>query len=189
MSGMHAPTLHYDTVTNHIKAVRSLPGLAGAKVIFIPESNTAFESQHYCKSIIDHQIPNVYLMDEDKKHVGLRTDNNAKKQMAVLFHHALRARIVRFHPLMVTTDNTQTSGDMKKMLIDQLANYKRKIKVRKVSGEDDGELRYTEIYSGKFGGRKDDQAVGAQINYLGYVIYTQKYEEMYRTKRPLWSPM
>jgi len=186
---MHAPSLHGDLVTNHIKAVRNLPGLSGAKVIFVPESNTGFESQHYCKGIIDNEIPHVYLMDEDKKHVGMRTDNKAKKQMAILFNHALRARVVRFHPLLVTTDANETSSNMKKVLIDQVSNFKRKIKVRKVSGEDDGELRYTEIYSGKFGGRKDDQAMGALINYLGYVIYLQKYEEIYKSKKPLWAPM
>lgn len=181
--------MHGEIVLKHIEALRRLPGCSGADIIFVPESNYGNESQHYCLYLIEKRVPRVYLMDEDKKHIGLRTDNSAKKRMAILMSHALRAHVVRFHPLLVTTNEENNPTENRALLIQQLSDYKRKLVVRRTSGEDDGSLKYTEVFGGKHGGRKDDVAIGIQLNYIGHVIFMQKYEEIYRTKKPLWAPV
>lgn len=181
--------MHGQLVLKHITAVRKLPGLSGADIIFVPESNYGNESQHYSLYLIEQRVPRVYLMDEDKKHIGLRTDNAAKKRMAILFSHALRAHIVRFHPLMVVSNEEHTPSEMRETLIKQLGDFKRKIVIKRKGNEDDGTLNYTEVYGGKHGGRKDDGAIGVMLNYIGRVIYMQKYENVYREKKPLWAPV
>lgn len=186
-TGLFAPAVHGQLVVRHINALRKLPGLSGAKVIFVPESNSGFESQTYALGIIEHKVPHVYLMDEDTKHVGIRSTNSSKKRMAILLGHALRAHMVRFHPLLVVTTEQNTADDMRKLLIQQLGDFKRKVKIRRTSADNDGVPEYTEIYSGKHGGHRDDHALGTMINYIGHVIYMQKYEEVYRNKKPLWE--
>lgn len=169
-----------------IELRKRLPGLDGADIILIPESNTGLASGIYCTGLIEHQVPRVFLLDEDEKHSGLRTDNAGKKRMVVLFSAAMHSKIVKFHPLLVST--TGDPAAMKAMMIEQLAGFKRKRKIRKVSGDDDGQVQYTEIYTGKMGHRKDDHAMGVMINYVGRTIYMQKYETNYRNKQPLWRP-
>jgi len=194
-TGLYAPVMHGQMVCRHVKALRErIPGCSGADVIIVPESNTAFESQNYCLGIIESQIPHVFLMDEDTKHVGVRTDNAAKKRMATMFAHALRASVVKFHPLLVThaiksqpADTPYTPREMMEMLVKQAGNFKRKRIKKRKRAEDDRE-EFTEIYSGKQGGLMDDLIMAAMICYIGNVIYRQKYEEVYRHKEPLWKP-
>jgi len=87
---------------------------------------------------------------------------------------------------MVCTAEEFTAEDMRNLIIQQLSDFKCKMKMQKARGEDDGEPRWVEIYSGKFGGRKDDHAMGMMINYIGHVVYIQKYDEIYRDKKPLY---
>lgn len=183
---MHAPVLHSDVVVRHVKALRELPGLRGADIIIVPESNSGFDSQVYCLALQKSEITRVFVMDEDTKHVGIRSTNSSKKRMAILMSLALQNHMVKFHPLMVCTDEESTSEDMRNLIIQQLGDFKCKVKMQKARGEDDGDPRWTEIYSGKFGGRKDDHAMGMMINYIGHVIYVQKYDEIYRDKLPLY---
>ena len=186
--GLWAPALQGQLVIRHIQMARSLPGLSGADVIFVPESNSGHSSQTYCIDIINARVPRVILMDEDEKHVGLRTDNASKMRMAVLMRNLLRAHMVKFHPMFFTTSEGYDGESMKKLIIQQFGDYKRKVKPRKRSGgADTGEHDYVEIFSGKFGNRRDDQGVCAQINAMGQVIFQQKYNERYRNKRPLFE--
>lgn len=187
-TGLFAPAMHGQLVVKHIRALRkNLPGLSGADIIFVPESNSEFASQSYCLAIISEQIPRVYLMDEDKKHVGMRSTNSSKICMANLMRNLLQAKMVKFHPFFVSSSEEPGAEALKKLIVQQLGDYKRQVKTRH-SHNDDGVSNYTEIYSGKHGGRHDDHAVGMQLNYLGYVIYTQKYESVYKGKPPLWQP-
>lgn len=188
-TGLYAPSEHKKVVVSHVRALRErLPGLAGARIVFVPESNGGgFASQDYALALIEEQVPHVYLMDEDAKHVGLRTDNASKKRMTILLSNALRAHALKFHPLLVTTGDAMSRDSMVTAFIDQCASFKRKLKMKKTQGEDDGVRQYTEIFSGKFGGRKDDFVMGGMINLMGRSIYMTKFEETYRNKRPLWE--
>jgi hypothetical protein len=170
----------------HVEALRDLPGLRGADIIIVPESNSGFDSQIYCLALQKSRIPRVFVMDEDTKHVGIRSTNSSKKRMAILMALALQNKMVKFHPLMICTGEDFSAEDMRNLIIKQLGDFKCKTVRRKGGGEDDGEPKWTEVYSGKWGGRKDDHAMGMMINYIGNVVYMQKYEELYRDKKPLY---
>lgn len=179
--GLHAPTRQTDLLLQHFKALREIPGLSQAKIILVPESNYAWESQRYALDIIGAGVPGIYLMDEDEKQQGFRTSNKSKKMMAMLFNVVLNAHCVKFHPLAVSVSSTRQK--MRDLLIKQLGAYKRKITAKK--GEGSEFAKPTETYTGKIGGHADDQAVMVQLNYIAHNIYTRKYEEKYKNLPPL----
>jgi len=192
-TGLYAPNMHGDFVCRVLRAIRErIPGMSGKKIVFVPESNSAFESQNYALGVIEARIPHVYLMDEDTKHVGLRSTNATKKRMATLFAHALRAHAVKFHPLLQTqtkkagSDEICTPAEMQATLVKQAGDFKRK-RIKKRKREEGDTNEYTEVYSGKHGGRMDDLIMAAMICYIGHMIYRQKYTEKYEKQAPLWS--
>ena len=158
-----------------------MPGLEQARIILVPESNYAWESQRYALAIIHAAVPNVYLMDEDEKQVGMRSTNKSKKMMATLFDAALRWNTVRWHPLLVSVSGERQ--EMRELLIKQFSCYKRK-RVEKKGANAQYE-KPTEIYTGKIGGQSDDHCLMTQLNYISHNIYWNKYEEKYRMQKPL----
>jgi len=114
--------------------------------------------------------------------------------MVVLFSHLLDARAVKFHPLLFTqsvktqpADEPYTRQEMIDMFITQVGDFKRK-RVKKRARNDEEHDNYTETFSGKAGGKFDDICMAALINYVGKVIYSQKYTELYKDRPPLWQP-
>lgn len=179
--GLHAPTHQHNLIIEHIDALRGTRGLSQARIVLVPESNYAFESQRYALDIIDRGIPKVYLMDEDEKQSGVRTGNKSKKLMAVLFGRALNASLVKFHPLLVTVSGQRAA--MREMLVQQLGSYKQKRIFKK--GESAEYDKPTEIYTGKIGGHSDDHCLMVQMAYISHNIYRNKFESKYRHQRPL----
>lgn len=179
--GLHAPTHQHNLIIEHIDALRGTKGLTQARIVLVPESNYAWESQRYALDIIDKNVPNIYLMDEDDKQQGVRTDNKSKKLMAVLFGNALNASLIKFHPLLVSVSGNR--HEMRDMLIRQIGAYKQKRIFRK--GEASEYDKPTEIYTGKIGGHSDDHCVMVQLAYISHNIYRNKYEEKYKHQKPL----
>ena len=195
-TGLYAPVKICEHVVKAVHSLRTrLPGCSGKRVIIVPESNTAYESQNYALALIEAQVPNVVLMDEDTKHVGVRSSNKSKKRMVVLFANALRTHTVKFHPMLITHSSKRvgdavvpyTSDEIRGVLVQQASDFKR-IRKTKAQRKADDDTEYTESYNGKMGGRLDDLMMAALIAYIGWVIYRQKYEEMYKTKPPLYVP-
>jgi hypothetical protein len=143
----------------HITAVRKIPGLQSAIVVFIPESNLGFEAiwQHY--EIKRSGLPDVCVMHEDDNRAGVRTSRDLKRLMAITFNYTLLDGYVYFHRKFVCTGEQKTPEGMKLELIDQLKNYCRIIKP-----SNNPHALPVETYGGKSGYGFDDLALALQLN-------------------------
>lgn len=182
--GLHAPTHQHDLLVQHFEELRRVDGLQKAKIILVPESNYAWESQRYGLDIIDRKIPRVYLMAEDEKQQGYRTSQSSKKMMNTLFNRALVAKRIKFHPRLICLSKNGRQ-EAREALIKEFAQYKRKIIPR--SGPQSEYEKPLEIYTGKIGGGTDDLCVAAQINYVAHNIWWNKYTEKYQHLKPLYT--
>lgn len=160
--------------------MRALPGLARSKVVFIPECNLGSEGDRLTADLCRAHAQNVYVMREDKKQCGIRMTNTLKKRMWSSFGNALIQRSVRWHPLMVTSNEEQTPKDNRQLVIDELRAYTRKLVYKK----NDRYAQPTELYTGKAVGGCDDHAIAIQLVYEGRNIYEEK-AAFYSKQRPI----
>lgn len=179
------PEEQVERLVNHIAAVRSLRGLSLAKIVFCPESNLAWEGKRIAGDLARKRIPNVFVLKEDKNRVGVRTTDVLKKEMVVSFNRLLIENRVRFHPRMICTSITEqenlTPDKMRDMLIKQLGQYTRELRINKK----DPSKPPTEVFSGKMAG-PDDHCIALQLSYKAVEFWFANINH-YRHAAPLWE--
>lgn len=154
-----------ELIVNHLVAVRKIPGLESATIVFVPESNLAFEGIRVSHELRRSGIRDICVMQEDDNRAGIKTNNDLKKAMAISFQKVLAKRRIKFHKKMVCLTQVMglpvTPDDMMEDIRNQLLDFKRIIKPSK-----DPYKPSTEIYSGKRGCHYDDLVVALTLNKL-----------------------
>jgi hypothetical protein len=154
------PEPQYELMVNHMQELRKrIPGMRAARIVFIPESNLAFEGTHQANAIKKSGLKNVCIMREDDNRAGVRTNESFKKTMAIAFKEKLTKRKVFFNDNMVTLSPKVTPDDLKKELMNELTNYTRIIKESR-----DVYVPPKELYSGKNGYGFDDMVIALTMN-------------------------
>jgi hypothetical protein len=153
-----------EVLVNHILAIRRIPNLSHAIVIFIPESNLAFEGIHQQHELSSARLPNVHTMIEDDNRAGVKTNRDLKKAMVFALDAVLRkdGGRVFFYKNFVTVGEKYTPDTMREEIVQQLLSYMRITKVR----QNQPHLLPDETYHGKFGGKSDDISIALQLNLL-----------------------
>jgi hypothetical protein len=161
----------------HIQALRSLHGLENAKIVFVPESNLAFEGVWTSFVLQRAMVRNICIMREDKGMTGVRVNREFKKLMAMGLKEKLLSGKVYMHRRFVCTGEDYSPKAMKNEMIDQLLNYSRKVKF---ANDEDNES--TVIYGGKMGYGFDDHVIALQLNLVmkeRFFIRRDVYAEYY----------
>ncbi len=153
------PSDNIGVLVNHIQAVRKIPGLGGSHLVFVPESNLAFEGMWIEDSIKRTRLDNICTMKEDDNRAGVRTNSAMKKLMALSLSSLLNAHRVFFHRDFVSVGDAHTSGSMREAIVEQLASYSRIIRP-----STDIHRPSTETYGGKLGHGFDDLAIALMLN-------------------------
>jgi len=170
----------------HIRAVRSLRGLEGARIVFCPESNLAHEGKRIAQDLARERVREVYcLMEDVKGNEGVRTTEALKKEMVISFGALLRQHRVRWHPKMACVSRSEHENyspeSMRKLIIDELAAYQREIKPNKTNPN----APPREIFSGKLSGC-DDHCIAIQLCHKA-VEFWHANQDFYRRLRPLYD--
>lgn len=175
----------YETIVAHINLVRSLPGLQTARVVFCPEANLGGEGQRLTDDLRRARLKNAYVLLEHGGEEGFITSDKTKKQMQVAFSAAMLEHRIRFHRDMVVANIRQghTPGSMRKMLIEELLNYKRQL----VYKNGDPYALPGERFTGKIGGACDDHSIAIQLLYICRKVYESKWA-FYRNRPPIYIP-
>lgn len=146
---------------NHIQAIRKIPGCGSAIVVFVPESNLAFEGIHQEHALRRSGVRDVCVMHEDDNRAGIRTNNDLKKGMAIAFQGVVSKKRLRFHEKFVCLTEKYSPDEMREDMLNQLMNYSRIIIQSKQPHKPP-----TEFYGGKRGYGYDDHAVAMQLNLI-----------------------
>lgn len=141
-----------------MQKLRDLKGMEGARIIFIPESNLAFEGSWLDDSLRRSGIPNVITMREDANRAGVRINKQFKEAMTYTLNQKFMNDEVYFHESFLTTSDQYTTDDMKK---DMLLQYNNFSEVTRPSR--DPLLPPKVFYTGKRDGF-DDHVIATQIN-------------------------
>ena len=164
------PAAQDQILIQHLLKLRTIPGLEEATIVFVPESNLAFEGTRITAEVQRAGIQNVCVMNEDENRAGVRSTASTKKMMAFVTGRALSDRRVRFHEQFLCVNEATTAGDLKKMIIDELRSYQRVLK--QPSDHRFGTVK--EAYTGKIGSGCDDHAIAFQINYAMQNVFFSK---------------
>ena len=150
-----------------------MPGLSSAIVVFIPESNLAFEGIHQQHALRRAGVSDVCVMCEDDNRAGVKTNNEMKKGMALAFKTKVDSKKIRLHSKFVSLTTISRPGEMRQELLEQLLNYSRIIIPSK-----DIHKAPTELYGGKRGYGYDDLAITVQLGALmkKRFIHSDKYK-------------
>lgn len=157
---------------NHIRAVRTIPGLEGAYAILVVESNLANEAMHHQLYVRAAGLANVVVMCEDTQdRPGVRLTNPIKRTMAIQLNEALRQDRIAFYHSLVSINGKREPAAMRQELISQVANFKRVVEpAAKVHQEP------KEFYTGKAGGGKDDLVIALMWNLYAKNLFYSKPE-------------
>lgn len=148
-------------LVSHIQKLRQVPGLESAIIVFVPESNLAFEGTHQSNVILNSGLSNVCIMREDDNRAGVRMDNSLKKAMATAFKYKLNKGKVRFLYDFVSLGEKKVYDDVRNEIVEELVYYTRIVKPSKDPFE-----QPKEIFSGKKGYGTDDLAIAIMLNLI-----------------------
>ncbi len=162
---------------HHIQAVKKIDGLTSAHIIFIPESNLAFEGIHLEQELYRSNIQGICIMREDDNRAGVRVNREFKKVMALQLRYKLMDKSVYLHQDFVCIGTDNDAESMIKEIIDQLLNYTRIMKP-----SNDVHKAPTESYGGKMGHGFDDHAIALMLNLVmknRFFLKEEQYEKWY----------
>lgn len=155
------PISQASLLINHIIALRKVPGLESAVIVFIPESNLGFEAIHQAFKLKNSGLSGICVMNEDDNRAGVKINNDIKRLMVKTLEAKINKKKLRFHANFVVTHSGSSVPDIKRELISQLENYSRIIIPSPNLYEPPKEK-----YSGKMGYGFDDMAIALQLNCL-----------------------
>jgi hypothetical protein len=116
---------------NHLMALRrDIPGAEGARIVFIPESNLAWEAIWAVAEIQRSGIGDHWrVMREDDNRAGVKVNNNMKHLMVLNMNMRLTlGRVFRLDPFVSIGDSGRSPEEMCEHLLTQLKDFKRKVK-------------------------------------------------------------
>ena len=155
------PWQNTSVLINHIQAVRRIDGLQSAHIVFIPESNLAFEGIWIQQELHRSGLRDVCIMREDENRAGVRVNKEYKKIMAMSLNYKLLDQSIYFHRDFACIGEDNTIDKMQSEIIDQLRNYSRILVPSK-----DVHKAPDERYGGKTGHGFDDHAIALMLNLL-----------------------
>ena len=170
-------------LVDHIKLLKSLPFLVSALVVFIPESNLAWEGVYRSKHLKKVFGNSLIVMKEDHNSVGVRMNFNLKKAISISLKEKLSKKHIKLYKDIVSLSESQvlpngaTPRKIKDQLVDQLLNYCRIIRPSR-----DPLKPPIELYSGKSGHGFDDMVIATMLNLVMKRIFWEKrsvYERFY----------
>jgi hypothetical protein len=172
----------------HLAAVRKIPGLETARIVFCPESNLASEGKRITADLARAGVAECYVLREDVRgNEGVRTTEHLKKDMWISFNQLLNDRRVRWHPRLAcvglpTNDEMNERYDaqkMRTMVIDELLAYQHIVEPNK-----DPDKPPREKFSGKLSGC-DDHCIAVQLCYKAVEIWLNN-QDFYKNLRPIF---
>jgi hypothetical protein len=168
------PETQVKKLIDHIRAVRRLPGLQTAKVVFCPESNLGSEGKRIAQDLSREQIRNCWcLMEDVRGNEGVRMTEEFKKEMYLTTNALLLYRRIRWHPLMTSVSEDEKHGPqaMRKLIIDEVCGYQRQL----IYSKTDPLAPPKERFTGKIGGTScDDHCIALQICYKAMEFWRSK---------------
>lgn len=147
---------------NHIMSIKkNVPGAANARIVFIPESNLAFESLWITDAMARCGLGEDWrVMFEDSNRAGVKTSRELKHLMVLNLNAKLvLGRVYTMSHFVSIGDSERTPEDMREHLLKQMAHYSRKVKPPR--DKDHGSP--TVSYSGKDGIGFDDLCIAVQL--------------------------
>jgi|SRR6056297_2867682 len=177
---MGAESLTYRTavpqvslLTNHIRALRTVPGLESSYTVVVVESNLGNEAMHHQMYLTNSGLRKIVIMNEDTgEKPGFRATNATKRTMAILLNEMLNQKKMYFYENMVCINGKYTANQIKKKILDQVANYKRVVEPPKHTHQ-----APKERYTGKSGGSPDDLAIALQQCLIAKAVFYSKPEK------------
>lgn len=171
-------------IVEHVQKYRRLPGLEYSSTVFCPESNLGLEGKRIVQDLARAQLERCYTLMEDKRgSEGIRMTNELKKELQMTFSALLNRRMIAWHPMMTCCgDDGETPESMRKMLIDELAAYQRRLK----HDDDDPDKPPKEFFSGKYTGKGDDLGIAAQLAFKGAEFWNSK-PDFYNHLKPIYG--
>ena len=117
------PEAQGQLLLDHTAAIRRMPGFGDAAIIFIPESNLAFEGIHQANLLKRVGVRNVVLMTEDDNRVGVRTNAPLKAAMKMAFEEKLKKGHVRLHKDFLVVHEGSDRTEVLQQMREELDNY------------------------------------------------------------------
>lgn len=171
-------------LVQHIAAVRSIPGLQTAKIVFCPESNLGSEGKRFAQDLSREGVRNCFcLMEDVRGNEGVRMTDEFKKEMWMSTNALLLYRRIRWHQCMVSISDDEkfSAPRMRKLIIDELCGYQRQL----IYSKSDPLAPPKERFTGKIGGVAcDDHCIALQIAYKAMEFWTAK-PDFYQKLKPL----
>ena len=164
-------------LVKHLLALRGIPIFAPCKVVFVFESNLAFESQHLLHAVEAAGIKNwVSLSEGQQGTLGWLTTNERKEQMCLLLREALTVGKIALSEHFFSIEMTKLEA--RNRLEDEIGSY---CVVTEAAKTTFGKVRKT--YTGKLYGKQDDLCVAVQLAVIGQSKFFQ--DPKYRNFRSL----
>ena len=155
----------------HALALRSIPIFQHAKLVFVLESNLAFESQHLLHAVDAAEIRNwVSLSEGQQGTLGWLTTNERKQQMCLLLREAMAVGKIALGKTLFS--HSMTALEARNRIKDELSSYCVVTEAPKTTF---GKVRTT--YTGKLYGKQDDLCIAIQLALIGqqYFFQSAKY--------------
>ena len=164
-------------LVKHLIALRCIPIFAPCKIVFVFESNLAFESQHLLHAVEAAGIKNwVSLSEGQQGTLGWLTTNERKEQMCLLLREALTVGKIALSEHFFSIEMTKLEA--RNRLEDEVGSY---CVVTEAAKTTFGKVRKT--YTGKLYGKQDDLCVAVQLAVIGQSKFFQ--DPKYRNFRSL----
>lgn len=153
------PHKNISLVVNHIVELRKTQAFQSSRIVFVPESNLAFEGIYLQDALRRSGVREVCVMTEDENRAGVKVNREFKKLMAMVLNNKLLDDSVYFYRDFVCCGEDNSSAEMRREIITQLRNYCRILKPQR-----DVHKPPSESYGGKRGHGYDDHAIGLMLN-------------------------
>ena len=154
--------------------MRSIEGLQTAFIVFVLESNLAYESQHITNMLYTKGIPRWALLKEGAGgSAGWLTTAPRKEEMCLNLRGYLTGRKISMYENFVSTHNDVPTT--LSMLKSELKNY---CVIVEAPNTPFGKVKKT--YGGKIGNRQDDLCIAMQLALIGmeYLYKSDKYRKL-----------
>lgn len=152
--------------------------------MFCPESNLGLEGIRIAQDLARAHLERCYVLMEDKRgSEGIRMTEELKKELYMTFQALMTQRRIAWHPMMICCgDDGETPESMRKMLIDELFAYQRRLK----HDEANPDKPPREFFSGKYTGKGDDLCIAAQLCFKGAEFWNSK-PDFYNNLKPIFG--
>ena len=154
-------------IINHVASIRTIPGLEDATIVFVLESNLAFESQHIIHALNEGKVKKWLALSEGASGgVGWLTTHERKESMCFQLRESLNIGNIGLSKHFVS--NSLGKQEMLQVISEEMRNFCILVEPPKTAF---GKVKKT--YSGKIGGRNDDVIITMQLAIAGMRVFYQ----------------